>query len=315
MAGFRHLYGPLLSRRFGRSLGVDLQAPGRKVCTLNCLFCQLGPTAATALERRADVPIAEVLDELRAWHAAGGAADCVTLAGNGEPTLHPQFGEVLSWVRAATPFRALLLSNGSLFTLPEVRAAAAAAHAVKVSLHAWDAASFARGVRPHPDLDFAAIVEGYRRFREAFSGELIAEVFIVPGLNDQPAQAARIAALLATIRPDRIHLNAAVRPPAEAAVRAADPAALRRLAACFTPRAETPDDLPAAPAAAAPAAAGDLDGALADLVRRHPADSAALAATFACAETEVLARLQALAAAGRITLSRDARGRWLAGPP
>ncbi|MDD5706667.1 MAG: Maf family nucleotide pyrophosphatase [Kiritimatiellae bacterium] len=309
---YQHLFGPVASRRFGRSLGVDLQADGVKRCTLSCVFCQLGPTPATTIERRADVPIEKVLAELDDWKRLGGTADFITLAGSGEPTLHPRFGEVFDWVRRETAVRSLLLSNGSLFTLDAVRRDAARADVVKVSLHAWDAASFARIARPHPSLAFDAIVEGYRRFRAIFAGELIVEVFIVPGLNDLEWQADRIAALLRDVAPDRIQLNSAARPPADSSVRAVSPARLRELAQRFTPAAETPEA--AINATSPPPRDPELAEAVAALVRRHPADLGALCATFGQDAASVRALLHDLAAEGRIALAlRD--NVWHAGPP
>ena len=144
MATYAHLFGPVRSRRFGRSLGVDLQQAGVKRCTLNCIFCQLGATPATCVVRQPDVPVEAVLAELDTWRRSGEPTDFITLAGTGEPTLHPRFGEVIDWIRRETPYRSLLLSNGTLFTRTEVRRDAARADVVKVSLHAWDAATFHR---------------------------------------------------------------------------------------------------------------------------------------------------------------------------
>ncbi len=309
---YKYLFGPVASRRFGRSLGVDLQAGGAKICTLDCIFCQLGPTPATTSERLATIPIGEVLAELEEWRRAGGAADFITLSGSGEPTLHPRFGDIFDWTRGATDLRSLLLSNGTLFTLPEVRRDAARADVVKLSLHAWDAASFARIVRPHPALDFDAILDGYRRFRDLFAGELVMEVFIVPGLNDHPEQVARIADLLRSIAPDRIDLNTAVRPPAVSEVRAAGAAQLHALARLFTPAADTPESLAIIPPQPSPEP--ELADAVAGLVRRHPASLPALAATFARPAASLRPLLHRLAAEGRIAVARRG-GEWQAGPP
>lgn len=306
----RHLFGPVLSRRYGLSLGVDLVRP--KTCTLNCRFCQLGPTPATTIDRRADVPIQTILDELRAWADAGGATDWITLGGSGEPTLHPQFGEVLRWVRAHTGFRSLLLSNGTLFGDPDVRRDAALADAVKVSLHAWDQASFERIVRPHPSLRFDAIFDGYRRFRAAYKGELNLEVFVVPGENDQPEQMARVAALADALRPARVALNTAVRPPADDGVRICPPDTLAALAAQFTPPADVP--APAAPPATPCArSAADTRAAIRELVLRHPAMPADVAAAFGLTPEQALHVLRTLSAAGEIRLWQQ-DGQWFAGP-
>jgi MAF protein len=301
MANYQQLFGPVLSRRFGRSLGVDLQANGVKRCTLSCIFCQLGPTASPGLVRQPDVPITTVLAELDAWLKTGEPTDFITLAGTGEPTLHPGFGRVLDWIRTATPYRSLLLSNGTLFTLPEVRRDAARADVVKVSLHAWDAPSFQRLVRPHPQLQFEAILDGYKQFRSEYAGVLIVEVFIIAGINDTLEAADRIAAILRDVSPDHIQLNVVARPPAEASVSSVPLERLKLLAQRFTPVAEIPDQ--ETPLPVAPPIAAERAEAIAALVRRHPADLEALARTFAVQPPAALRpTLHRLAAAGQVSV-------------
>ena len=229
----RYLFGPVPSRRYGRSLGVDLSTP--KTCTLNCRFCQLGDAPHTTVTRTDAPPIADVLAELRQWLAANPAAplDFITASGSGEPTLHLHFGDLFRFTHAETPHRALLLSNGTLFTDPGIRRDAALADIVKVSLNAWDQESFEQTVRPHPTLRLDAILDGYRAFRDEYAGRIDLEVFIMPGVNDTPGQASRIAALAHTFRPDSISLNTAVRPTADPRVTACPPERLAELQAIF----------------------------------------------------------------------------------
>lgn len=306
-----HLFGPIQSRRYGQSLGVDLVRP--KTCTLNCRFCQLGPTPATTIERRADIPIQAILDELQQWVAAGGKTDWITLGGSGEPTLHPQFGEVLRWVHDHTGFRTLLLSNGTLFDNPAVRHDAALADAVKLSLHAWDQMSFERIVRPHHSLRFNAIFEGYRRFRAEYTGELNLEVFVVPGENDQPEQMARVAALAAVLQPAHVALNTAVRPPADANVRICPPDILASLAMLFIPPAEIPAAPPAALSTPCIHAATGIRAAIRESVLRHPATPADVANAFGLTPKCALDELRALADTHKIRLWQQGN-EWFAGP-
>ena len=313
MATYSHIFGPVHSRRFGRSLGVDLQSAGGKRCTLNCIFCQLGPTATTSVTRQPDVAVDDVLAELDRWLQSGGSTDFITLAGTGEPTLHPEFGRVLDWIRTETPYRSLLLSNGTLFTLPEVRRDAARADVVKVSLHAWDTASFRHVTRPHASLAFAAIIDGFRQFRREYAGVLIVEVFIIPGFNDTPEAADRIAAILRDIAPDHIQLNFAARPPAEGSVAAISLPRLQQLARRFTPEAEPPGSSILSPPFLLPPEQVD---AIAALVTRHPADLAQLSETFGIHPPEILRpSIQRLAAAGRVAVRWDDHGRLQVQPP
>ncbi|MEI8242718.1 MAG: radical SAM protein [bacterium] len=307
MPAYRHLFGPVLSRRFGRSLGVDLVRP--KTCSLNCVFCQLGPTPATTDHRCADVAADEILLELETWAKAGGQADFVTLGGSGEPTLHPQFGGILRWIRDNLPFRSLLLSNGTLFPLEDVRRDAARADVVKVSLHAWDQASFERITRPHASLRLEDIVEGYRRFRSIFRGRLHVEVFVVPGINDRPEQMRRLARLAQSFQPDVIDLNTLDRPAADARVQVCPPETLEQLAPLFTPAAHIPRALPAG--TPAPFVDTPDSDAIAALVRRHPSSADQLARQSGITAEATLATLKSLAAQQRIRLTRR-DGTWFA---
>ncbi len=296
----KYLFGPVPSRRLGLSLGLDL-VPA-KTCNLDCIFCQVGRTPRTTLVRRAYVPVAAVLAEFDAWLSAGGLADCVTLSGAGEPTLHSGFGDVLRGVRERCALRTVLLSNGALLYRPAVRRAAALADLVKVSLGAWDADSFARLNRPAAGLTFERMVEGFRQFRRAFRGTLWLEVFVVPGLNDTPDQLRRVAALARTFGPDRVQLNTAVRPAAEAGVGPAAEETLAALASCFTPHAEV---VAALGHRTTGGAVADADAVLA-LLLRHPCTAREMAFALGGEPAAVAAQLEALLVEGRVaTEARD----------
>jgi len=125
------------------------------------------------------VPVKDANAELSRWVKSGGKADYITLSGSGEPTLHSRFGDVLSFIRDRTPFPAVLLSNGTLFDQSAVRKSACKANIVKLSLSAWDQFSFGHVNRPHPDLRFNQMMDGYRVFRNEFRGKLWIEVFLL----------------------------------------------------------------------------------------------------------------------------------------
>ena len=282
---YRHLFGPVRSRRLGRSLGIDLVP--FKVCTFDCPYCQVGATTSKTIERREYVPVNDVLAEFEHWLATDGHADHVTLAGAGEPTLHSRFGEVIDAIGRRAPIKRVLLSNGSLFHLPEVRAAAARADIVKGTLGAWDQASFEAIHRPHASLVFTTFLEGLKAMRAGFGGEFWLEVFVVAGINDAPGQMAGIAALARDIGPDRIHLNTAVRPPQDGAVEAVPPARLAELALLFEPVAE----VSAAAARAMPQEAvgtdrDALNSRVLALVRRHPCTVDDMAVALGCGPLE-----------------------------
>jgi wyosine [tRNA(Phe)-imidazoG37] synthetase (radical SAM superfamily) len=234
-----YTYGPVPSRRFGRSFGVDLIP--FKTCDLDCIFCQLGRTVQKTVCRQEYVPINAVILEIEAWLNTGGNADYITLSGSGEPTLHSGFGEVLKYL-GKTPIPSLLLTNGSTLYIPEVREAAAYADVVKVSLSAWDQESFTRVNRPHDTLSFDHLVDGQKQFRAEFKGQLWMEIFLVEGFNSRPEDVRKIASCAKIIKPDRIQLNTVVRPPAEKFAQPCSMELLKSLQSFFDPFAEIISD-------------------------------------------------------------------------
>ena len=293
---YEYLFGPVPSRRLGRSLGVDLVP--FKTCSMNCRFCQLGDSPFASSERKEYVPTADVLTELAQWKEQDGQADHITLAGSGEPTLHTGFGEVLRWINQNTDIPSVLLTNGSLLHLPEVRAAAANADKVKVTLSAWDEASFQQIHRPAQGVTFEKLVEGERMFRREFSGELSVEVFLIEGMNSEVSSLRKIAAIIETIRPDRIDLNTAVRPPADPAVKSVPPKRLAELAPIFNPKAEVTASFRKQEAQPLEV---DKD-ALFRLVQRHPATASQMAKDFNLPEERVVEVLGQMVLEGRLSM-------------
>ena len=293
-AHYRYLFGPVPSRRLGLSLGVDLNP--MKVCTEDCVFCQVGRTTERTLERKAWVPTAAVLAEFDRWAGGGPRADFVTLSGSGEPTMHAEFGAVLRHVRATAKFKTALLSNGSLMFLPEVRRDAALADVVKVTLSAWDEASFRKIHRPAAGATFARLLEGERALREEFRGQLWVEVMLLPAYNDAPEQVRAIAELVKSLRADAVHLNTTTRPAlAGVEVPRVPEAWLRTVAPWVSPVAE----IPSFSGKAAPPEAMS-DAAWMELLARHPIALEALAASSGTEVAALERRLAPLVAAGKL---------------
>ncbi len=291
---YTYLFGPVPSRRLGRSLGVDLIP--FKTCTMNCTYCQLGETPCEVSERGNYVPMPDVLAELERWKQADGRADHITLAGSGEPTLHSAFGEVLRWVKDHADCPSVLLTNGTLLYLPEVRAAAALADKVKVTLSAWDETSFQQIHRPAEGVTFERLLEGERAFRQEYSGELSIEVFIIEGVNSDLSCIRKIAALIELINPDRIDLNTAVRPPADSGVRAMTPEALEILAREFGPKARVTASFKTLEIQSLEITPETLLG----LIQRHPATAIQLARDFNVQVESTVQSLEGLVSEGQL---------------
>ncbi len=208
-----HLFGPVPSRRLGLSLGVDIVP--FKVCTLDCIYCQLGKTTVKTIERKEYVSVEPVLAELKNKLTQGLHADFITLSGSGEPTLNSRLGELIDGIKKITSIPVAILTNGTLLTEKDVRADCAKADVVLPSLDAADELVFQKINRPHRDISIENVVAGLCAFRNEFAGQIWLEVFFVEGVNTDIEQIAKIKGLIERIRPDRVQLNTAVRPTAE----------------------------------------------------------------------------------------------------
>ena len=226
-----YVFGPVPSRRLGRSLGVDLVP--FKVCTYDCIYCQLGRTREKTVERGDYVPVGEVLRQVGERLASGVAIDTVTMSGSGEPTLNVSIGEVIAGVKEMTEIRVAVLTNGSLFGVEEVRRGCSGADLVFPTLSAGSEEVFQRIHRPAPGLTLAGLVEGLAAFRKEFAGEMWLEVFVLAGINDNEEEMRAIKGLAEGIGPDRVQLNTAVRPASEAEAEAVSRGRLEALAEVF----------------------------------------------------------------------------------
>ena len=297
---FQYLFGPVPSRRLGRSLGIDLVP--FKTCTQNCVFCQLGRTPEVIVERGNYVPMDRVLAELSAWTASGEQADAITLSGSGEPTLHLRFGDVLRYAKEHTSLTSVLLTNGSLLYQDAVCQDAVRADIVKVTLSAWDEMSYQAIHRPHPAARFADLLAGEQKVRKMCSGRFWVEVFLVEGLNTGEEQLQRLVQVVHTLEPDCIHINTAVRPAAERNVTAVDQSILQHAADLLGPRAEIT-------AQVSPKGDAVLSkGRMLDLLKRHPCAAADLEHLFNATKSEVQACLDELEAIGVVVSNERAGG-------
>jgi len=187
---YRFVFGPVLSGRLGRSLGLDLL--GSKVCSMDCVYCEVGPTRVRTRERKTWVPPRELLDELAAWKAEGfEAPDVVTLGGSGEPTLNSGLAEILAGCRTILPgVPVAVLTNSTLLDDASVRRELCAADMVLPSLDSLVEEEFAAVNRPLRGITAAGCAQGIRDLRREFSGRLFLEVLLCRGWNDSAANLA-----------------------------------------------------------------------------------------------------------------------------
>jgi len=229
-----YIFGPVPSRRLGRSLGVDLVP--FKTCTYDCIYCQLGRTTKKTVERRQWVPLDDVLAELKDKLAT--RPDYITLSGSGEPTLFSRLDDLIDGIRSITDIPVAVLTNGSLLWQEEVRRQLMDAHLVVPSLDAGHSSLFQAVNRPHESISFDRMLEGLIAFREEYYGEYWLEVFLLAGHTAMDSEISKIAECVGRIKPDRVQLNTATRPTAEEYAVMVDRRRMGDLAAGFDPPAE-----------------------------------------------------------------------------
>jgi wyosine [tRNA(Phe)-imidazoG37] synthetase (radical SAM superfamily) len=222
-------FGPVPSRRLGRSLGINNIPP--KVCTYSCLYCQVGRTIRMRIGRRLmqppDAVVAAVEEKVAAAHRGGERVDYLTFVPDGEPTLDENLGRAL---RALRPLGipVAVISNGSLLDRKDVRADLAEADWVSLKIDAVREETWRRVDRPHGRLRLGPILDGMREFAAEFSGQLVTETMLLADLNDAEAELRATAAFVGALRPATAYLAAPTRPPAERWVRPATEAAMAR---------------------------------------------------------------------------------------
>ncbi len=213
---YKYVFGPVLSGRLGRSLGLDLtSAP---ICSMDCLYCEVGRTAVLTTERKAYVPARAILDELAHWQEhVGQPVDAVTLGGSGEPLLNTEFGEVIRGARRIMPSTPVaVLTNASLLVEPEVRRELAQADIVLPSLDSLVNEEFAAVNRPAEGVTPRAVAEALLAFRREFAGRIFLEVLLVAGVNDSEENLRRLKAIMPGLAPDRVDVVTMTRPGAYA---------------------------------------------------------------------------------------------------
>ena len=295
------LYGPVPSRRLGFSLGVDLLP--FKTCSMDCVYCQLGASAATTVGRRDFVSVRTVLAQIRRALASGARIDAVTFSGSGEPTLHASIGAIIRGIKRMTAIPVVVLTNSFALARPDVRRALRPADIVVPSLDAATDAVFRRVNRPHAGLTAAGVIAGLAAFRREFRGQIWLEIMLVLGLNDGPRHLAKLKAAVDLIRPDRVQLNTVVRPPAERRARPLGRDDLERIREFFGGNTEIIADFktPLAPSARA---AGDAAAEILAVAGRRPVTLADLALSLSRPAAEIAPIVDRFVAAGKLRAAR-----------
>ncbi len=292
-----YVFGPVPSRRLGRSLGVDLVP--LKTCSYDCIYCQLGRTTEKTLERREWVPVDAVVAEVAERLAT--EPDYITFSGSGEPTLHSRIGDVIEAIRKMTQTPIAVITNGSLLWQPDVRRQLRHADLVIPSLDAGDRTVFQTVNRPHEGLEFGKVVRGLIDFRMGFPGQYWLEVMLLAGHTAIDEEIEKIASIVERIRPDRVQINTATRPTAEVFATAVGPTCLRRLARLMRGQVEViANRAPTTPAGAS----ADGQPEILELLRRRPCTIEDVANALRLNMSEAIKHIDQLAQRGLVRRRR-----------
>jgi len=222
-------FGPVPSRRLGRSLGINNVPP--KTCTYSCVYCQLGRTTRMQVERGPFYDPEEILravqDKVEKARQAGEPVDYLTFVADGEPILDANLGREIELLKqSGIPIA--VITNGSLVWREDVREALLEADWVSLKVDAVEEETWRRVDRPHGTLSLAAILDGVLEFGRDYAGTLATETMLVAGLNDGERDLRQVAGFLARLRPATAYLSIPTRPPAEVWAHAPGEEALNR---------------------------------------------------------------------------------------
>lgn len=228
----KYIYGPVPSRRLGRSLGIDL-IPS-KTCNFQCIYCQLGKTTNFTNTRINFFPKIEIIDEIKeAINQFESETDYITFVGSGEPTLYKDLEDLILFTKKISNKPLCVITNGALLYDPEVRKALMRADIVLPSLDAGDEKLFIKINRPHPSIKFNDVIQGFLDFRKEYKGKFWIEVMIMKGINDSKNELLQLKEKMDLLMPDRIDINVPIRPPTEEWVKIPDKSIISRLNEIF----------------------------------------------------------------------------------
>lgn len=205
------IFGPVNSRRFGSSLGIDL-SPALKQCNFDCLYCELAPSATTDTQKNI-VEVSTIIAELK--EHLNDKIDVITITANGEPTLYPYLDELIDELnKIKNSTQTLILSNSATLVDEKVFNSLLKLDQVKLSLDAVSESVFKRIDRPHVGIEIENIVQKVIDFSKAYKGKLFIEILFVHGLNDTKEEIKKLNETLLKLHVTRIDLGTIDRPPA-----------------------------------------------------------------------------------------------------
>lgn len=216
-------YGPVPSRRLGRSLGINNIPP--KTCTYSCIYCQLGRTLQIQNERTSfyetEEIMKEVSDRVSKSKERGESIDYITYVPDGEPTLDVNLGKEIEMLRELDK-KVAVITNASLLWMEDVRVDLCKSDWVSVKIDTVTRDIWNKINNPHRSLDLMEILNGIMDFSRVYKGKLTTETMLIQGINDETVEISKIADFVADLKPEKSYLSIPTRPPTEKWVKPAD---------------------------------------------------------------------------------------------
>ena len=221
---FKYLYGPVSSWRLGSSLGVDLFSKEKKICSFDCLYCQIGATSIKAKKRKIYVPTEKVIGEIKNLPPSM-TIDYITFSGMGEPTLAGNLGEVIKKIRGIRKEKIAVITNSSLMWDKSVREELSLADFVIAKLDSFSQESFKRINRPIEGIKFEDVYNGIKSFRKEHNTKLAIQIMFFE-INKNEFE--KLAKRAFELRPDEIQINTPLRPCDVASLRQRDISSIKK---------------------------------------------------------------------------------------
>lgn len=303
---YKYIFGPVPSRRLGMSLGVDLVP--HKICSLDCVYCECGPTTKLTTNRKEYILYENITKELTHYFANNPDPDYITFSGSGEPTLNSRIGDVLAFIKEKKPNVPIaVITNGTLLSEKQVRSELLDADIVLPSLDAAIDLSFQKINRPCHNLDINEYIEGLCNFRNEYKGKIWLEVLIIPAYNDMKENLISLKKAILKIRPDLVQLNALDRPGIVDDIRTATQSELKKIVDFW--KLDNVEIIAAAiNRKSILSYRKDIETAILETIFRRPCTVNDLAQIIGSNTKEVNKYLDVLEAEGRVEVNRQKRG-------
>jgi wyosine [tRNA(Phe)-imidazoG37] synthetase (radical SAM superfamily) len=204
---FKYIYGPVSSWRLGSSLGIDPLSQEGKVCTFDCVYCQIGKTNLLTKERKSFVRIPDLIDELSVLPSL--KIDYITFSGRGEPTLASNLGQMIKAIKKIRKEKIAVLTNSSLMYREDVQRDLFLSDFVVAKLDAHSQKIFELVNQPIKDIKLDTVIQAIKEFKSNYSGKLALQIMFV---EENKKYALEIAQIAKEINPDEVQLNTPLRP-------------------------------------------------------------------------------------------------------